>query len=163
MFQLKITLESTENPVWRRVLVDPESTFADLHDLIQTAFEWEEMHLHLFQVTDKQNNNLLIQAIDEEALDSSLDALDEEEVLLSDIFHQPKDHARYIYDLGDNWEHQIELEEIIPKSQNFGLPVCIEAKGIAPEEDHVMEAMLGTEYKNLFQDFTDEEIVEMIN
>lgn len=39
----KITLLDTRPPIWRRVL-------AQLHEVLQTAMEWENCHLHKFRI-----------------------------------------------------------------------------------------------------------------
>ena len=49
-YVLKIVLENTHPPVWRRVLIPDKITFADLHQIIQVLFEWENIHLHSFQI-----------------------------------------------------------------------------------------------------------------
>jgi len=41
----------------------------------------------------------------------------------------------YEYDCGDNWQHQIQLEAIIPPNSNQAYPVCIAGKQSAPPED----------------------------
>nr|WP_053598312.1 plasmid pRiA4b ORF-3 family protein [Bacillus sp. FJAT-18017] len=48
--QLKISLSfvDEQHKVWRRVIVPLNRTFADLHTIIQTAFGWENSHLHEF-------------------------------------------------------------------------------------------------------------------
>ena len=46
---LKIMLEGTHPPVWRRVLVPEKITFADLHQVIQAVFGWKDAHLHEFR------------------------------------------------------------------------------------------------------------------
>ena len=48
ILQLKATLIATDPPVWRRLLVPSEYSFADLHTALQDAFGWTESHLHHF-------------------------------------------------------------------------------------------------------------------
>ena len=43
--------------------------------------------------------------------------------------------ADYTYDFGDNWKHQIELEEILPRDKNIKYPICIDGKRACPPED----------------------------
>ncbi|KAB2332689.1 IS1096 element passenger TnpR family protein [Bacillus mesophilum] len=47
--QLKILLKDTKPPCWRRVLVKKDMTFADLHEVIKIAFNWEGLFLHGFE------------------------------------------------------------------------------------------------------------------
>ena len=50
VYQLKVTIKGIRPPVWRRLQVPGEATLADLHDVIQTAFGWENAHLHQFVI-----------------------------------------------------------------------------------------------------------------
>ena len=46
---LKITIEDTHPPVWRRLVVPENISFYDLHRVIQLVFGWEDMHMHIFE------------------------------------------------------------------------------------------------------------------
>jgi hypothetical protein len=52
VYQLKITLEEIEPPIWRRVLVPAGITFHKLHKIIQAAFGWQNYHLFNFDFGD---------------------------------------------------------------------------------------------------------------
>lgn len=41
----------------------------------------------------------------------------------------------YVYDFGDNWEHDIVLEKIIPEENDIFYPRCTKVMRLAPEED----------------------------
>jgi len=51
IYQLKVQLKHTRPPVWRRLLVLGEMTFAELHRVLQAAFGWMDQHLHTFYMT----------------------------------------------------------------------------------------------------------------
>jgi Plasmid pRiA4b ORF-3-like protein len=36
--------------VWRRLLVASDTTFAELHEILQSAFDWSGEHLHRFLI-----------------------------------------------------------------------------------------------------------------
>lgn len=44
-YVLKIVLENTHPPVWRRVLIPDKITFADLHQIIQVLLSDESGYL----------------------------------------------------------------------------------------------------------------------
>lgn len=48
----KITIEDTHPPVWRRIIFPELASFQDLHDVIQTAFGWDDDHLHIFSTQE---------------------------------------------------------------------------------------------------------------
>ena len=50
IYQLKITLSGSEPPIWRRFVVDGQTSLGDLHSLIQIVMGWSDSHLHHFVV-----------------------------------------------------------------------------------------------------------------
>lgn len=56
---IKIILDNTHPPVWRRVIVPEKITFADLHEIIQILFGWDDYHLHDFQIPSKRHASFL--------------------------------------------------------------------------------------------------------
>ena len=50
--------------------------------------------------------------------------------------HSPENRlADYTYDFGDNWEHTVELEEILPRDKDVEYPRCIAGERACPPED----------------------------
>lgn len=47
-YAVKIVIEDTHPPVWRRIIIPEKISFANLHEIIQCAFGWDDMHLHDF-------------------------------------------------------------------------------------------------------------------
>lgn len=105
-YQLKITLEYTKPPVWRRVIVPDRITFGDLHDIIQVLFGWEDMHLHDF--TFSENMQLHIGPIEED--DYYSNDLDEDSICIDEYIKNHK-WIRYTYDFGEDWQHKIVFEQ----------------------------------------------------
>jgi hypothetical protein len=48
-FQIKITLQRTKPPIWRRIIVAPEIKLDRLHDVLQIVMGWTNSHLHQFE------------------------------------------------------------------------------------------------------------------
>ena len=48
-FQFRVELLNTEPPIWRRIQV-ADGPLSTLHYAIQGAFDWEECHLHQFEI-----------------------------------------------------------------------------------------------------------------
>lgn len=51
IYQLKVKLKDVRPSVWRRLQVPSDMTFAELHRVLQIAFDWDDDHLHTFYVT----------------------------------------------------------------------------------------------------------------
>ena len=61
---LKIALKGvTKPPVWRRIRINADATFGDLHHAIQCAFGWYGFHLHEF--IEIARGNLRLQSREE--------------------------------------------------------------------------------------------------
>ena len=49
-YQLKVTLEGSKPPIWRRLQVPGNLTLAELHVVLQVAMGWMDGHLHEFEI-----------------------------------------------------------------------------------------------------------------
>ena len=47
IYQLKVTLDDSKPPIWRRILVPENITLYQLHEIIQRAMGWQNYHLHM--------------------------------------------------------------------------------------------------------------------
>lgn len=131
-YQLKVTLTHSDPPIWRRLLV-PDGTLDDLHEWVQTAMGWEDMHLHCFKIEGKQYG-------DPERLDDGFgdsDVIDSLEVELAQLFDRPRPvkTISYEYDFGDDWRHEIEFEGIQEAPHRKKPPCCLEGARACPPED----------------------------
>ena len=124
--QLKITLRGVSGPpVWRRVLVPADVTLGDLHEVIQQAMDWGNCHMHVFSVGGQEYGSP----------DPDLGQASDRKVLLAQVLTGPGDRLRYTYDFGDDWEHDIVLEETRTAVPEETYPSCVAGKGACPPED----------------------------
>ena len=66
------------------------------------------------------------------------DGEDEDEFAIGDVLVEPGERLRYTYDFGDDWEHDIRLEKVLPPDADrhgSAVPVCLAGKGACPPED----------------------------
>ncbi len=131
MYQLKITLNGSKPPIWRRILVQPDITLGQLHEVLQIVMGWTDSHLHqfvfgpeIFGVPDDEEGGLF-----------GFQVKDENKHRLSEFLRREKDFLSYEYDFGDGWEHKILLEKILPFDGSVKLPKCIKGKKACPPED----------------------------
>jgi hypothetical protein len=108
LFTLRIELLPNEiQPIiWRRLEVDGRISLCKLHHLIQAAFGWNDSHLHQFEIRGKtyaipSEEDALYERVVEDERKAKLNRLVTEEDVLT-----------YSYDLGDNWQHVITVENI---------------------------------------------------
>jgi hypothetical protein len=130
-YQLKVTLAGARPPIWRRLLIDPGTTFQDLHRIIQVAMGWQASHLHLFQT---ENGTLIGDPAED--FDGMMNFQDEAIVPVSAVLSREGQKLHYEYDFGDGWEHQIVLEKVTSSAAgDETLPRCIKAVRQCPPED----------------------------
>src|SRR5262249_52170273 len=60
---------------------------------------------------------------------------DERRFRLRQVFAGIGSQALYVYDFGDNWEHDISVEEIFPPDPGHRYPFCSDGWGKCPPED----------------------------
>ncbi len=129
LYQLKVTLRGVSKPpVWRRVLVHAGASLGELHEVIVAAMGWDDDHLHMFSDDITQYGTP----------DDDLDCADEDEFALADVLFEPGDRLRYTYDFGDDWDHDIKLEKVLPPDEDppaTAVAVCLAGKGACPPED----------------------------
>jgi hypothetical protein len=116
------------NPLmWRRVLVRADSTLADLHYIIQIAFSWTDFHLHRFRLRKKDFAVPRIAGF--------ADAHDARAVTLGEVHFRLNERFLYEYDFGDQWEHEVRVEKVLPFEVRRHYPVCIGGQRAGPPED----------------------------
>ena len=130
VIELKITLTGSKPPIWRRVQVRESMHLGDLHRIVQIAMGWDDSHLHLFQVGGRDfslfSDSDDAPAEEEDSRTVSLRALG--------LVRRGRKFT-YIYDFGDNWMHQIEVEAAQPADPDVFYPVCVTGRKACPPED----------------------------
>jgi len=124
---LKVTLRGAKPPIWRRLLVRPETKLDDLHDAIQGAMGWMDGHLHAFDIGGRQYG-----PPDESG---ELEVADERRLTVGGAIQSGGARFTYTYDFGDDWEHIVEIEKTLPAEPGKAYPMCIAGKRACPPED----------------------------
>jgi hypothetical protein len=50
IYQLRAVIRGISPMIWRRLLVRDDSTVAQLHEVLQIAFGWDDEHLNRFEL-----------------------------------------------------------------------------------------------------------------
>ena len=130
IYQLKITMLNIEPPIWRRVLVDGESSLGDLHVLFQILMGWTNSHAHEFRIGDSRYgmDDLGFDEFSEDLQDEELFTLEQAAPFVGVEFH-------YEYDLGDSWVHQVRVEAIEEADTDEFKPRCLAGERSCPPEN----------------------------
>jgi Plasmid pRiA4b ORF-3-like protein len=124
IYQVKVGLRGAKPPIWRRLEVPADTSLADLHNIIQVAFGWENSHLHVFETAYGTFG----------VADRELGHRAEAPVTLEQVAPGTGDRLQYTYDFGDDWTHEIVVEKVLDR-QPVAYPRCIGGRRAAPPED----------------------------
>jgi hypothetical protein len=97
---------------------------------------WEDYHLHEFEMrhpSTAEKVRIGIPQQDDQFWGREVISGHEEKIV--DWFSMENRVAEYTYDFGDNWEHRIQLEKILPREKGIKYPACIGGKRACPPED----------------------------
>ena len=162
VFQLKVGLKNAKPPIWRRILVEENTTLARLHEIIQIAMGWTDTHLHMFII-----DRIFYSPPEEDDEWSSLDSKNEKDFTLRDLEGKISHGFQYVYDFGDDWMHQITVEKILSAEENQDYPVVLAGRRTGPPEDiggiygymralEILQDPLDEEYQELCEWFPDD-------
>lgn len=130
IYQLKITLADIRPPIWRRVEVK-DCTLEKLHQIIQVAMGWGSYHMWSFTLGDEEYGP---PEMGDEPFGMT-DMEDSSNIKLSQIVAQGYKKFTYLYDFGDGWQHQIQIEKTLSPEAKTKYPRCTKGKRACPPED----------------------------
>lgn len=169
ILKLRIKISDIEPEIWREILIENDTTFKRLHEIIQLSFGWTNSHLYNFDV-----NGILFSMPDKEFEHNDLDVKNK----VTEFLIEKGQKAFYTYDFGDNWEHEIEIVDVLKKEKGTRYPKCLDGRRNGPPEDcggapgyeDVIDALTGkdkSEYEDLLEwlgDYDPEEFdIDKIN
>ncbi len=130
VFRLKVTLQGSKPPIWRRMLVAGGASLHELHHVLQGAMGWTDTHLYEFEVRGARFT-------DPDASGEGLEPgeHDSRKVRLGELGLGAGQWFRYRYDFGDDWAHRIEIERVAPPEPGQKVPACLGGARSCPPED----------------------------
>lgn len=128
VYQPKVTLDEIEPPISRRIHVSGDTTLSRLHTVIQKVMGWKDAHLHEFEVKGRRYGV-------PDPNEPEYEVEHDWRILLRETVPVEGMTFRYIYDLGDNWTHEILVEKIETPTEPLRYPVCLSGERRCPPED----------------------------
>ncbi|MCC6175477.1 MAG: plasmid pRiA4b ORF-3 family protein [Chloroflexi bacterium] len=125
--QLKVTLKRVRPPIWRRIQVASTIDLRRLHAVIQTAMGWTQSHLYEFEIGGV--------AYGEPSPEDFEPIRSAKSTPLRRVAPESGIVFTYVYDFGDDWEHQIVVEKVMPPEPRAANPRCIAGRRACPPED----------------------------
>lgn len=127
IYQIKAVIKHISPMIWRRFLIPGDMTLAQLHYMLQIAFDWSDEFLHRFTIHAKDYG-----IYRPGCLWFSGDA---HEVMLSDLGLRVRERFSYEYNFFDNWKVQLRVEDISEPTPGESYPQCTAGKRCGPIED----------------------------
>ena len=115
--------------IWRRIAVRGDMVLEDLSDSILAAYDFDNDHLYCFEYRTRYGTTAKVNHPYMEDQPPWTD-----EVKIGDIGLTPKDQMTYIFDFGDWWQFNVQLERIDPVDPKLKKPKLLESHGEAPEQ-----------------------------
>lgn len=127
LYLLNIHLLDIEPAISRRFVVPASITLDRLHEVIQIVMGWNNTHLYDFNIGKKCYT---------EEPEFEEDGLPSYKYRLGDLIKRKGRTFNYTYDFGDNWEHEIVLEDnhFLDPDGQIKL-ACLEGSRACPPED----------------------------
>jgi hypothetical protein len=127
IYQIKVTLNDSKPPIWRRILVSDSISLHQLHTILQIVMGWMNSHPHQFIIDNDYYG-------DPEDSDYG-DVQNEKRFRLNQFVTRKGFKFIYEYDFGDSWEHTVHVEAILPVEKGKQYPICLAGKRACPPED----------------------------
>ncbi len=128
LYQLKVTLAESDPPIWRRVVVPATMTLKQLHLVLQVVMGWTNFHLYQFRLGEALFG-------DPEDDDYGMGVRPAGRKRLSALVKEGVESFVYEYDLGDDWQHDVVVEETVMTDGYRGYPAYLEGERACPPED----------------------------
>ena len=123
---VRIEVKYIEPLIWRRVAVRTSMNLMALHKVIQAAMGWLDYHLWEFDVDDRKYG-----MPDPDRPHVKNGATTQ----VATILASGMTAFEYVYDLGDNWEHQIIVEGLNAAETGAMYPRFLGGERRCPPED----------------------------
>lgn len=135
-YRIRIDIDGASPPIWRRVDLAGDLTLEQVHDVIQSVFFWNDMHLHEFTPDAPGYRARLAPSFANPGLEGSFieQGPDEEAVRLDQVVADVGDRLFYTYDFGDSWDHTLKVEKVLPRGDGPAA-ACLGGRRAAPPED----------------------------
>jgi len=147
VYRVRVHLDDSDPPIWRRLDLRSDLTLDLLHQVLQVAFDWTDSHLHRFSLGGgafDHHSQLFLCAcdVDNKEWPEDDDGLPAAQTRLDETLSEPGDILHYLYDYGDNWELTLRLEEVLPAESDCPAAVVVNGERAAPPEDcgHLVDA-----------------------
>jgi hypothetical protein len=130
LYRLRVRLRWKPS-VWRVIEILDNQNLVDLHHAIQEAFAWDNDHLWAYFLSGKRWDSLT--EIASPAVDEGESPF-ADEVTIGDLELKRGQKFLYLFDFGDELQHDVELIEVVPLPPSGDYPRVAVVHGEAPPQ-----------------------------
>lgn len=134
-YRIKVTLDDSHPPIWRRLDVRSDLMLETFHQVLQAAFKWYDVHLHRFASGGSAFDPSAEHYLCEWDVEEGDVGIPEVDVRLDETLLEPGDKLQYCYDYGDDWSVTIDLEAVDSADGAEPPALCLAGERAAPPED----------------------------
>jgi hypothetical protein len=127
LLELKLTLVDTKPPIWRRLVAPSQISLKRLHELIQAVADWKDDHLHEFVIAQRRYGR----PAPREVVPVQNEAL----FRLHSLPLAEGTRFTYVYDFGDHWEIEVEVERVLSRNPGGPYPLLLGGARAFPPGD----------------------------
>jgi hypothetical protein len=145
IFIFKVALAGRKS-IWRKIAMKGDHTLDDLHEMIFDAFDRFDEHLYSFffplkpgKVTPRTIHHESVEYTSPHTLE--FDGYEEDEdkknaakAKINSLKLKKKQVFYYLFDFGDEWWHEITVEETEAEAEKGKYPRIVEKKGESPPQ-----------------------------
>ena len=128
--RLRIELQELEPKIWRRIDMPLSTTLEALHDAIQMTMGWTFSHLWEFAIDGRCYGDPSFREFGDEPPIYKAKGL-----RLGVVISRGVDRFVYTYDYGDNWRHDVIVEEVRDGDPDREYPAFVDGARRCPPED----------------------------
>ncbi len=122
------TFKVSIGKVWRRIAISAEMDLDELAMTILGSYEFDSDHLYLFSYKNRMGvERRIFHSYCEESPFTS-------ETRVGEIPLLPGQSMMFLFDFGDDWKFNVELESIEAEQTKLSEPMVLESKGKSPEQ-----------------------------
>jgi hypothetical protein len=114
---------------WRRIKISASHTLHHLHEAIQDAFKFYDDHLYAFFMDGQPWSRKAYWCREDNQQPYA------DKAIIGRLDLTPGQRFLYLFDFGDEWMFDVQVEEILLSDVPPARPVVLESKGAVPEQD----------------------------
>jgi hypothetical protein len=134
-YRVRVDLTGTRPPLWRRLELASHMRLDELHDVLQIAFGWTDSHLHRFSAGPSPYDRDTEHYLSPFEVEEGEEGTPEGAVRLDEVLVDVGDTLSYVYDFGDDWQHTLKLEAVLPRDDTAPRAACTAGRRPGPTED----------------------------